>query len=145
MIESIILFTSIMAILILLGYIIYRRKIDSLDLYYADLIKDMLDSQVVQIKHAREDAVKKSRAVLKGKISETMAPYLPGFEFNAGDARFMGSPIDFVIFNGMSDGQVTDVVIVDIKTGKSRLSKVQRQIRDVIREGKVTFETLKIE
>jgi len=94
------------------------------------------------IKLNRKQAVDASRAVLKGKISEHMIPHMPEFTYNAADARFMGSPIDYVIFDGMSDGDIQNVIIVDIKTGKSRLNKNQRQIRDAIKAGKVEFKTI---
>ena len=46
----------------------------------------------------RDDAVKRSRAVVGGQVAEQLAPYLPDFPCNPGDARFIGKPIDFVCF-----------------------------------------------
>jgi predicted Holliday junction resolvase-like endonuclease len=43
----------------------------------------------------------------------------------------------------MSEEDVKEVVIMDVKTGGANLNKVQRQIRDVIKAGKVTFRTFK--
>jgi len=58
------------------------------------------------IEENRADAVDTSRAVLKGKIAEQIAPLLPGFlaKYNPADARFIGSPIDYLIFRNMSEG-----------------------------------------
>jgi len=52
----------------------------------------------------RKDAVETSRSSLKGKISEQMSPLFPEFysKYEPSDARFLGSPIDFVIFRNMS-------------------------------------------
>ena len=47
-------------------------------------------------KRIRRDTLGKSRAVLKGKIAEQLAPLLPGFDYNPADARFIGSPIDYI-------------------------------------------------
>ncbi|MFA5851806.1 MAG: Holliday junction resolvase-like protein, partial [Spirochaetales bacterium] len=44
----------------------------------------------------RDDAVKRSRAVVGGQVAEQLAPYLPDFPCDPGDARFVGKPIDFV-------------------------------------------------
>jgi predicted Holliday junction resolvase-like endonuclease len=43
---------------------------------------------------------------LKGKIAEQIAPLMPGFlaKYNPADARFIGSPIDYLIFRNMSKG-----------------------------------------
>ena len=59
------------------------------------------------IEENRADAVDTSRAVLKGKIAEQMAPLLPGFlaKYNPADARFIGSPIDYLIFRNMRRGR----------------------------------------
>ena len=67
-----------------------------------------------------------------GKMTEHMVPYLPGFGFNPTDARFIGSPIDLVVFDGLSDGDVKRIVFVEIKTGVSTLSTRERVVRDAI-------------
>ena len=92
-----------------------------------------------RIRDARDDALERSRAVLKGKIGEQMAPILDIFPFDVADARFLGAPVDFVVFNGYSDGQTEEVILVEIKTGKSRLSKRERDIKKVVESGKVRF------
>src|ERR1700688_2337546 len=43
----------------------------------------------------RSDAVKISRAVNRGLISEQFAPYLTGFAYNAKDCKFLGMPVDY--------------------------------------------------
>ena len=35
-------------------------------------------------------------------MAEQMAPLLPGFAYLPADARFLGDPIDYVIFDGYS-------------------------------------------
>lgn len=103
------------------------------------------------IKKAREDSVNKSRAVMSGHIVETLAPLIPGFPYNGRDARQFGNPIDYVIFDGMSDfrdsgeGRVEQVILVDIKTGNSQLSPVERSIKEAVEEGRVRWETLRMD
>lgn len=94
----------------------------------------------------RADAVERSRASLKGKISEHLAPFSDEFEYNASDARFLGSPVDYVIFDGYSDGEDIKVVLADVKTGESaRLSSGQREIKKAVDEGRVVWETIAVE
>ena len=72
----------------------------------------------------RKDAVDRSRYVIKGKIAEHMVPmYREVFNHDPSDARFIGAPIDYLIFDGYtavkdgnSDEPIT-VVLADIKTG----------------------------
>src|SRR5512136_461189 len=48
----------------------------------------------------RKDSVNRSRSTLKGRISEQMAPLFPEFPYSPADTRFIGNPIDFVVFDG---------------------------------------------
>lgn len=91
----------------------------------------------------RKDAAKKSRAVVRGRIVEQIAPFIAGFSYNPQDCRFLGSPIDFVVFDGMSLGDLTEIVFVEVKSGRSRLSTRERQVRDALGAGKVRFETFR--
>src|SRR3989344_9276455 len=61
----------------------------------------------------RKDAIMKSRAVLGGQFSEQLAPYLPDFPYLPTECRFIGKPIDFLVFKGMDDKKIDEVVFVD--------------------------------
>jgi predicted Holliday junction resolvase-like endonuclease len=43
--------------------------------------------------------------MLKGRISEQMAPLLQEFPFSSADIRFIGNPITFVVFDGNTHGK----------------------------------------
>jgi hypothetical protein len=87
----------------------------------------------------REDAVRRSRAVLGGLLSEQLAPYLPGFPFDPTELRFVGKPVDFVAFVGASAGRIEEVAFVEVKSGSSTLSKVERSLRDAVLAGRVRW------
>jgi predicted Holliday junction resolvase-like endonuclease len=102
---------------------------------------------VWRAKHAgaiRADAVAKSRAVTVGKVSEQLVPYLPGFGYNPKDARFLGSPVDFVVFDGLDAGALERVVFLEVKTGGAALSTRERQVRDAIESGRIAWDELRI-
>jgi predicted Holliday junction resolvase-like endonuclease len=92
----------------------------------------------------RQDAIARSRAVIVGKVTEHLVPHMPVFPYNPKDARFIGSPIDLIVFDGCDEGQIRDVVFLEIKTGTSSLSSRQRQIRDAIEGGHVVWRILKL-
>ena len=54
----------------------------------------------------RKDSIDRSLSTLKGRISGQIAPLLPEFPYSSADARFIGNPIDFVVFDGYT--QVKD-------------------------------------
>lgn len=90
----------------------------------------------------RQDAIDKSQSVTMGKMTEHLVPYLPGFGFNPRDARFIGSPIDLIVFDGLGEGDVRKIVFIEIKTGVSTLSTRERTVRDAVCAGK--FEWLEV-
>jgi len=98
----------------------------------------------------KKDALDQSRSVLKGKIGEQMSPLLPEFysKYEPADARFLGSPIDYVIFKNMSkfqnkDSEPIEIILMDVKTGKSNLEPLQKHIQKAVENGQVKFDVLK--
>ena len=84
----------------------------------------------------RESAVKKSREVLTGKFSEQLAPYLPDFPYSPTECKFIGKPIDLIVFKGLDKKEPDEVIFVEVKSGESKLSTVERKLRDVIKDKK---------
>ena len=105
-----------------------------------------------ELKAARAQSVSQARATLKGQIGEQLAPLLPGFQYACSDARFLGDPIDYVVFNGytaMRDGlggeaSKVEVVILDIKRGNARLSEGPRAVAAAVCAGRVRFQVVRV-
>ena len=95
-------------------------------------------------KRVRQDAIDRSRSVIIGKVTEHLTPWLPDFPYNPKDARFLGSPVDMIIFDGCDEDNLQEIVFLEIKTNSSTLSARQRQIRDAVRAGKVVWRELRI-
>jgi predicted Holliday junction resolvase-like endonuclease len=84
--------------------------------------------------------LKQSRAVLGGLVSEQMAPLLPGFPFDPGDCRFVGKPVDFIVFKGMNEKNISEVIFLEVKSGASRnLNEQEKKLRDAIQARRVTW------
>lgn len=92
----------------------------------------------------REDAVQRSLAVTAGKVHEQLVPYLPEFGFNPKDARFLGSPVDLVVFDGLAAGAVRRVVFLEVKTGGAPLTARERQVREVVEAREVQWAELRL-
>jgi predicted Holliday junction resolvase-like endonuclease len=76
-----------------------------------------------------------------------MAPLLPEFPFSPADARFIGNPIDFVVFDGYTcakddKGDTVSVVLVEVKKGKGRLTREEGLIKKAVEEGRVSWRTV---
>jgi|TARA_X000001036_G_C20253550_1_gene633179 predicted Holliday junction resolvase-like endonuclease len=84
------------------------------------------------IKDARKDTAARQRSTIKGDISEIIAPWSIKSVNSVKELNFMGSPIDFVGFKGLDgDGEI-EIKFIEIKSGKSKLNKNQRRIRDAV-------------
>ncbi len=94
-----------------------------------------------QIQQARKDAIDKSNQIVKGKVLEHFSPYFPTFPYNPQDARFLGSPIDFIVFDGLSEGELRQIIFVEVKTGTQdrKLPKREQQVKECIIQGKVQW------
>jgi len=91
-------------------------------------------------------AIQRSRATIKGQFSEQIAPLLPGFpkDLKASEARFLGKPVDFIFFKGIDEENITDVVFLEVKTGKSSLTVNERRLRDAITEKRVEWREYRV-
>ncbi len=92
----------------------------------------------------RKDAVQKSRAVLRGHFSEQLAPYLPDFNFNPSECKFLGKPIDFIVFEGLDEKNVKEIVFLEVKSGKSKLSGVEKSLKEAVKNKKVRWEEYRV-
>ena len=87
-----------------------------------------------------KDRLKQSRAVLGGLVSEQIAPMLPGFPFDPGDCRFVGKPVDFIVFKGMSEKNISEVIFLEIKSGSSHsLNDQEKKLKETIIAKKVSW------
>jgi predicted Holliday junction resolvase-like endonuclease len=89
-------------------------------------------------KYQKELHYRKSSEVRLGKIGENLAPFVQDWPWDPNNFRFLGNPIDGIQFND------DEILFVEIKTGKARLSKSQKDFRDIVKAGKVSFVTFKI-
>jgi len=130
---------------LIIAYLFFRAQVS----VFEERAKNDLERwKQERTQEIRKDSVNRSRSTLKGRISEQMAPLLPEFPFSLADARFIGNPIDFVVFDGYTKAKDDksdriDVVLVEVKKGKkSRLSREEALIRNAVEEGRVTWKTI---
>ena len=97
-----------------------------------------------EIPEHRKDAVIKSRAVLGGQFSEQLAPYMPNFEFSPTECKFMGKPIDFIVFKGMDEKKIDEVVFVEVKSANSKLSSQEKNLKETIEKKRVRWEEYRV-
>ena len=127
---------------IFLVYHLARLKFERIYRQWRETAEQEWDQK---LKLACKEAVTQSRSVLGGKFTEQMAPYLPEFQYDPTEARFIGPPVDLIVFRGLASGDPQEIVIIEIKTGKSgQLTPQQRKIRQLIEDGMVRWEQMNL-
>ena len=123
----------------LAGWFLLRHRVD------AWARRQLERWQAEEAAGIREDTLLRSRAVLHGRASEQLAPLTAAFPFDPADARFIGTPVDFVVFDGWREVRaggrdaLRRIVLVDVKTGRSSLTTVQRRVRDCVADGRYSW------
>ncbi len=130
------IFIAILSSIIVLLVIKDRKRNEEV---YA-LAEEIAQVQVAdRLQQAKKDVLDKSSQIVKGKVLEHFAPYFPNFPYNPQDARFLGAPVDFIVFDGLSEGELKQIVFVEVKTGSEtrKLPKREQMVKDCIEKGKV--------
>ena len=80
----------------------------------------------------------KSQSTKHGLLAEQFLPFSTNFPGDPKNFRFLGSPIDGVLFDD------DKVLIVEFKSGRSRLSDRQKHIKELIEHGRVYFKEIRV-
>lgn len=95
----------------------------------------------------RRDAIKRSISALMGRIGEYIAPLLIAREYgvNPKDMRFLGTPVDYIAFKGLSDGRPEEILFIEVKAGRhARLTSRERMVKKLVAEKKVSWVTFNL-
>jgi len=143
--EDVIVYVVIALVMgFVLGWLFVKAQITAIEARYKAELERWKVEAAGEI---RKDSVNRSRSTLKGKIAEQMAPLLPRFGYLPADARFIGSPVDYIIFDGLSavadeKGGTIRIVFMDVKHGSATLSRTQRVIKKAVEEKAIAWQTL---
>ncbi len=96
-----------------------------------------------RIVEERANALTSSRRVLVGKYVEQFVPFHVPYE--PADMKFLGSPVDYIIFKGLHDDVCTEIIFLEVKTNSATITKREQSIRDAIRKGNVRWEEVKLQ
>lgn len=127
------MFSLLLGIIVLaLGvYIVYLKR------HTIPLLQANLDNAIAT--HQKLSFQKKSSEVRLGQISEHLAPFISTFPFDPKQARFLGTPIDLIVF---ADDKI---IIVEVKSGAAQLTEKQRHIKKLVEEKKVEWYTHRVD
>jgi len=105
--------------------------------------RSALRTELGEVKRERLDlssrAFKGAATGRVGKRLEMIGASLPGLPVKARDCRALSDPIDYLAFEGASQGEVHAVHFIEVKSANARLSELQRAIKSAVEGGAVSL------
>lgn len=95
----------------------------------------------------RKDAISRSGRTLSGKTLERLVPFLERFNHDPHDVKWIGDPVDLVVFDGYSKSDkrnVDKITFVEVKSGSSETTVGQKKIRKAVEDGRVEWEEFRV-
>ena len=69
---------------------------------------------------------------------------MPNFKHLPTECTFIGKPIDFLVFKGSDEKKIDEIVFVEVKSGNSRLSTHEKNLKDAVENKRVRWEEYRI-
>jgi predicted Holliday junction resolvase-like endonuclease len=134
-------FALIIFLLAIIFYLLFKNR--EWKIKFEQRIKEWKEKEEEKI---REDAIKRSARTLSGKTLEKLVPFLENFPYDPHDIRWLGDPVDLIIFDGYSsEGKdLKQIVFCEVKSGKSKLSSTQNKVKEIVEKKKVKWEEFRI-
>lgn len=92
----------------------------------------------------RKDAIKRSGAVILGAVYEKVLPFLPDFPYAPKDMVFIGKGFDYLVLDGLSEGNLRKIVFLEVKSGTSRLNINEKMISEIVQDGPIEWKEYRI-
>ena len=116
---------------------------------------DMFDSKEKNViekeeKFADEKKEIQQKAALRGRekvpelVNKSINKKFADLNYDPYDVKAILHPIDFVVFNGMNKGQVTDVTLLSGKTENPHMQNFHSAIADAVREKRYDWKVLRV-
>jgi len=93
-----------------------------------------------EISAQRKDAIKRSNAVILGAVYEKVLPFMPDFPYSPKDMVFIGKGFDYLVLDGLAEGNLRKIVFLEVKSGNSRLNANEKMIAAVVNDKAVEFK-----
>ena len=95
-------------------------------------------------KKRMEKKIRISARIISGKTIEKLLPFFKNFKYDSHDMRFIGEPIDYIVFDGYSKKNLRQIVFLEVKSGKGKLTKEQNELKKIIKKKKIKWEEVKV-
>ena len=92
----------------------------------------------------KKKSVSHSRNSILGEVTEKVTPLLPEFPYHTKDLVFIGKGVDYIVFDGLSRGNLKEIIFLEIKSWTSQLNKNEAMIKTYLKKYPIKYEILKV-
>ena len=92
----------------------------------------------------RAQAAERGRLKVNAIITRSMVKELAQLKFNPYDIKPLMHPVDFVVFQGMNDGTLEQVLLLSRRSGVSSLSTMRKQIASAVADKKYGWKVARV-
>ncbi len=92
----------------------------------------------------KKKSVSHSRNSILGEVTEKVTPLLPEFPYHTKDLVFIGKGVDYIVFDGLSRGNLKEIIFLEIKSWASQLNKNEAMIKTYLKKYPIKYEILKV-
>ena len=96
-------------------------------------------------KTIRDEAVKRGRSKVLKTVLNSMDEYFTKMKYNPYDIKPILHPVDYVIYEGMNEEKMNDVVFLSKKTSNPYLDKLHMSINEIINKELYDFKVARID
>ena len=90
----------------------------------------------------REDAAKRAQAQVPKLIKKSLSDHIVSLKYNPYDIKPINHPIDLVIYDGMSDGDVKDVIFLHSKNKAMR--ELHKSVHNAVENKEYDWKVVRI-
>lgn len=109
--------------------------------YEVELKQKSKDAKNLKIK-ADVSSEKKAIETNIGKSMEKFLPTYKNFNMNLKECRFLGNPIDYIIFEGALTNNIKHITFLEVKTGEAPLNPNQKMVRKAVESNDVNCKVI---
>lgn len=97
-----------------------------------------------KLNNEKKRSVNQSRNSILWEVSEKVIPLLPEFPYHTKDLVFLWKWVDYVVFNGLSQWKLKEIIFLEVKSWNSQLNRNEMLIKDHLRHFPVKYEVIRI-
>ncbi len=97
-----------------------------------------------EYKNIKKSTIRGSKNQILGELYEKILPALPNFPYAPKDMVFVGKWCDYIIFDGLTEGRLREVIFLELKSGNATINYNEKAIKSVIDRKHVRFSEYRI-